>query len=126
MIPGANVLSMAARVLRLDTLQHRAFVSRTPNDAGDYENTYAAAVDIKGSLQPVDKKLYQELGLDLAKNYATLYTSADVKSTQRDQNGDVILGLGATWLCESDRDWRAVDGWRKTLCVEIPAAQVTP
>ena len=118
--PGANLLSIEARVIRMETLQHRAFVSRAINGAGDYESTFAAPVDIQGSFQAVNKKLYQELGLNLAKNYGMLYTSANVQPTTRDREGDRITFAGKTWQCESDQNWQAMDGFTKMLCVEVP------
>lgn len=120
-VPGSNLLGLALRAIRPQILQHRAFVSRAVNGAGEYVSTFAAPVDITGSMQAVNKKLYQALGLHLSKNYSTLYTSASVNATERDREGDLILWNGKTWQCESDQDWGAVDGWRKFLCVEVPA-----
>lgn len=57
----------------------------------------------------------------MAKAYCYLYTSANVRATARDREGDLLTFDGRTWLCESDQNWRAVDGWRKILCVEVPA-----
>lgn len=120
-IPGANLLNMAARVIKMQTLQHRAFVSRAENTVGDTVSTFAAAVPIQGSIQPLNTKLYQELGLNLAKNYRMLYTSAKVSATTRDREGDLILFDGKTWQCQSDQSWAAVDGFTKMLCVEVPS-----
>jgi len=120
-IPGANLLGIALRVIQPQTLSHEAFVSREPNSAGDFVSVYAAPVDIQGSMQAVNKKLYQELGLNLAKNYSQLYTQANVQPTARDREGDRITFGGKVWLCESDMNWGVVDGWRKLLCVEVPA-----
>lgn len=120
-IPGANLLNMAARVIRFETLGHRAFASRTPNTVGDFVTTFAASVNIQGSVQPVNKKLYQLLGLNLAKNYVMLYTSANVTPTGRDREGDLVTFGGVTWQAESDQNWRSVDGFKKILCVEVPA-----
>lgn len=120
-IPGANLLSIALRVIQPQTLSHEAFQSREVNSAGDFVSVYAAPVDIEGSMQAVNKRLYQELGLNLAKNYSQLYTSADVRPTSRDREGDRITFGGKVWLCESDMNWASVDGWRKLLCVEVPA-----
>lgn len=119
-IPGANLLSIAARVLRMQTLQHRAFISRTENSAGDTVSTFADPVEIQGSVQPLDKKLYQELGLNLTKNYVMLYTLASVSPTTRDREGDLVSFGGLTWQCESDQNWAAIDGFTKMLCVETP------
>lgn len=120
-VPGSNILNMALRVIAPQPLTHLAFVSRAENSAGDTVSVYADPVDIVGSMQAIDKKLYQELGLNLAKNYMTLYTSADVRPTARDRQGDLVTYGGRTWLCESDSDWGTADGWRRLLVVEVPA-----
>lgn len=120
MIPGANLLGMALRHIQPQTLQLRAFVSRTENTAGDTVATFAAPVDIQGSMQPVDKKLYQELGLNLSKNYSTLWVFGTVQPTARDRDGDLVMFDGKTWQCESDRNWSGVGEYRRVLCVEVP------
>lgn len=120
-IPGANLLSVALRVIQPQTLQHEAFVSREVNSAGDFVSVFAAPVDITGSMQAINKKLYQQFGLNLSKNYSTLYTSANVEPTSRDREGDRVRHGGKLWQCESDMDWGSVDGWRSLLCVEVPA-----
>lgn len=120
-VPGANILNLAMGPIARQSLQHRAFVSRAVNAAGDWQSTFATAVTITGSMQPVKKDLYQALGLDLAKNYSNLYTSADVRPVARDREGDLLTFGGRTWQAISDQDWRGVDGWRKIMCVEVPA-----
>lgn len=120
-IPGANLLGIALRVIQPQTLSHEAFVSRESNSAGDFVSVYAPPVPIEGSMQAVNEKLYQELGLNLAKNYSMLYTSANVQPTGRDREGDRVTFAGKVWLCESDQNWAAVDGWRKMLCIEVPS-----
>lgn len=119
MIPGSNLLGMALSVIQPQSLQLRAFVSRVENAAGDTIPTFAAPVCIQGSMQPVDKKLYQMLGLDLIKNYSTLWVFGTVQPVARDRDGDIILWNGKTWQCESDRDWSGVGEYRKVLCVEV-------
>lgn len=120
-VPGSNLLALAMGPISRQTLQHRTFVSRAVNAAGDWSSTFATAVSITGSMQPVNKALYQALGLDFAKNYSTLYTSSDVRPVARDREGDLLTFGGRTWQAISDQDWRGVDGWRKILCVEVPA-----
>jgi hypothetical protein len=121
-IPGANLLSIAARVLRFETVGHRAFTGRAVNAAGDWVSTFAASVDISASVQAVNTKLYQQLGLDLTKNYIMIYTSANVLGTDRDREGDLITFAGATWQAQSGQDWRPMDSFRKMLCIEVPAS----
>lgn len=119
-VPGANLLGVALRVIQPQTMQLRAFVSRTENEAGDTVAIFADPVDFQGSMQPVNKALYQQLGLNFAKNYSTLFVFGDVKPLARDRDGDVVLFNGKIWQCESDRDWSGVGEYRKILCVEIP------
>ena len=119
-VPGSNILNMALRLVAPQTLEHEVFTSRAENIYGDTVSVFAAPVAITGSFQPVSKDAYQELGLNLAKNYSTLYTPADVKTTTRDVEGDRIIFGGKKWMCESDQDWYGVDGWHRILCVEIP------
>lgn len=120
-IPGANLLSLAMGPLARQELQHCAFVSRAVDGAGEYVSTFADPVTITGSFQAINRATYQLLGLNLQKAYANLYTSADVRTLGRDREGDLLTYLGETWQAESDQDWRGVDGWRKILCVRVPA-----
>lgn len=120
MIPGSNLLNVALRIVAPQTpLQWRAWVSSTPNGAGYFEQVYSDPVDIVGSMQPINRNLYQQYGLDMSKDYSTLYTSSDVKVADEDRGGDVIIYDGETWICESGTDWRHADGWRKILCCKV-------
>lgn len=121
MIPGSNLLQMAMGPIARQSVQWSAWQSRVVNEAGDWVSTFADPVTITGSMQPVDRKLYQQLGLSLSRDYSTLWTSADVRVTDEDREGDKVLWAGAIWQAESDRDWRPADGWRKVLCVKVPS-----
>lgn len=118
-VPGVNLLGLAARVLRFQDVQHRAYTGRTLNTVGDYVSAFADPVTIKASVQPVEKKLYQQLGLDLTKNYVYLWTSADIKPPKEERAGDLLEFDGLTYQAESDRHWRAMDGFTKMLAVEV-------
>lgn len=120
LVPGSNLLALAMGPIARQTLQHRAFVSRSTNAAGDFVSVFADPVSITGSFQAIDKALYQQLGLNLSKNYSRLYTQADVRPLERDREGDVVIFAGKLWQCEDAQDWRSVDGWRRLLCVEVP------
>ena len=121
LVPGANLLSLAMGPIARQALQHQAFVSRAVNAAGDYVSTFATAVTITGSFQAVDRKTAQLLGLNVQKQYSNLYTQANVRTVDRDREGDLVIFGGLVWSCESDQDWRGVDGWRKILCVKVPS-----
>jgi hypothetical protein len=121
-VPGANLLSIAMRVLTPQVVQWRAWVSHTPNGRGILVDTYAEAVTVESSVsvQPVPRNLYQTLGLDFAKEYWTIWVQPDVQVLKRDTTGDLVDYEGRTLKCESDTDWRAADGWRKIQAVRIP------
>ena len=123
MIPGSNLLGMALRYIQPQALQLRAFVSRADNAAGDTVATFAPPVGISGSMQPVDNKLYQALGLNLAKKYWTLYVFGDVQPTARDRDGDLVIFGGVTCQCESERNWSSVGEYRKIICVEVQTVE---
>lgn len=120
-VPGSNLLRLAMGPIARQKLQHYAFTGRTINSVGDQVSTFAAPVGITGSFQALNRRLYQDLGLNFAKDYSMLYTQADVMPTERDREGDLVAFAGEFWQCSSDQDWRAVDGWRKLLCVKVPA-----
>lgn len=120
MTPGSNLLAQALGIIQPQTVQWRAFVSRTENSVGDTIPVFAAPVDLpQCSMQPVNKNLYQQLGLNFDKNYSTLWVFGPVKPTGRDRDGDIILFAGKTWQCSSDRDWSNVGEYTRMLCVEV-------
>lgn len=121
LVPGSNLLALAMGPIARQTLQHRAWVSRATNAAGDYVSVFADPMTITGSFQSVNRNTYQLLGLNLQKDYASLYTQADVQTLDRDREGDLLIFAGEIWQAESDQDWRAIDGWRKILCVRVPS-----
>jgi hypothetical protein len=120
-VPGANLLSMAMRVIQPQSVQWQAFTGRTVNSAGDWVSTFAAAVPVLGSIQPIPRTLYADMGLQLSRNYADFYTSAAVQPTGRDREGDRLTYGGKTWQAESETNWASVDGFRRLLLVEVPA-----
>lgn len=120
LVPGSNLLALAMGPIARQSLQWRAFVSRSVNAAGDFVSVFADPVAITGSFQAVNRNTYQLLGLNLQQKYSNFYTQADVKTVERDREGDLVDFAGETWQCESDQDWHSVDGWRKILCVRVP------
>jgi len=122
MISGLNLHEIALDVLGSSgQIMLAAYVSTAPNAAGYDVPTYAAQVEITGGVYAVPRARYQALGLDYAKRYVTLYTSHPVRTIERDSAGDRITWDGRTYVCESATDWRTQYGWRKVLCLEVPA-----
>lgn len=120
MIPGQNLLKMAAQVIGLQTIIWKPFVSRTISDVGIDVPVYGADVSVKASVQPLSRSVYEQYGLDLQKNYMTIYTATNMIDVNRDHASDRIIYGGKTYQLPSNQgDWYAVDGWNSYLAVRI-------
>lgn len=119
-IPGQNLLNIALRVIKEQTIQYYQFDTRTLNSVGQYETVFLEPVNIVGSFQPVPRSLYRTYGLDFQKEYYTFYTSNDLLDLTRDVSGDQIMFMGKRYQCQSNNDWFKLDGWKGVLCVNIP------
>lgn len=118
-IPGQNLLNMALTVISRQSLTYYKFAARTLNIIGQDITIYDTPITLVGSWQPVPRKLYQQYGLDLQKDYFTFYTSNNVLDLERDISGDQVAFNGKRYQCESDNDWYQMDGWKGILCVHI-------
>lgn len=118
-VPGSNLLAQALTVIFPQTVVYTAYLSRTQNSVGQWVNTYATPVNIRGSFQPLDKSLYQAFGLDLQKSYFRFYTLNDLLDVHRDFSNDLIAYNGQTYQCESNTEWFAQDKWKGVLCCAI-------
>jgi hypothetical protein len=118
-IPGANVLKMAFRLLTHEDITYYQYQDRTQNNVGQDVTEYAPPVIIRGSFQPVPRRMYAQYGLDFQKEYYTFYTSNNLLDIQRDVSGDQIWFQGVRYQCESSNEWFGIDGWVAILCVAI-------
>lgn len=119
MIPGTNLLDAALTVITGQVVTYYQFTGRATNAIGYDVNTYAAGVALEGSFQPVPRRLYEQYGLDLQKDYATFYAPVNILDVGRDVAGDQIVFNDLRYQCESTNDWYAQDGWVGVLCVLI-------
>jgi hypothetical protein len=120
MIPGANLLGMALRLLSSQNFDYFAFLSRGTNDIGQDLANYAEPQSLAGSVQPVPRSLFQLYGLDFDRNYLTFYVSQDVIDVTRDVSGDQMFFNGNTYQCIQKTDWFPQDGWTAVLAVQVP------
>lgn len=125
-VPGSNILGMALGVIGSQTVKWFAFQGVTTGPTGLDTSTYATGVDIvKGSVQPVDRARYSELGLDWQKNYITWFVPNVVAQTIKrdpDGNGDVIEWNARRYQIVGDTPWSAIDSWTRLLCIELGPA----
>lgn len=117
-----NLLEDALDVVGRQAFQYFPYASRTKNAAGLLVTTRGAGQTVEGSLQPVPRILFEKLGLDMQKNYVTIFLSKNVIDIARDVAGDQFTYSGRRFQALSRTDWFYQDGWDSILCVEVPSA----
>ena len=80
---------------------------------------YAEPVQYTGSIQPVSSKMYQQLGLDLSKNYKTLYCSSLIEGLAENAQPDRIVYNGKTYDTVENQVWYETNGWTKAIVCEV-------
>ncbi|MEJ2767553.1 phage collar protein [Mycetohabitans sp. B46] len=118
-MPGSNLLSLALSVIGKQRVEYYRFLGRETNDVGIDVNRYAPPVPLYGSVQAVDRNLYQYLGLDFQKRYIRLYACAQLQDVARDRSSDQIEFASQRYQLLSDADWFNINGWDGALCVQI-------
>lgn len=84
-------------------------------DAPEFEDD----VTLSGSIQPVSNKMYEQLGLDLNKNYIVIYSPALMQSIAQSVQPDRIIYNGFTFELVENKDWYGTNGWTKAIAVEL-------
>lgn len=119
MIPGTNLFNQAMTVFTPQEVVWFAFTDRVVSDSGKYVNGYAPPVTILGSFQSVNRKFYQQMGLDLNKTYKTLYTNDPAFDVDRGRAGDRFHYAGRIYDAIGSQDWFAQDGWKSVTLVDV-------
>lgn len=122
MIYGSNVLLTAITALgSTNGVVLYKFTGRTTNNYGMDVNAYADPVVLDPVFViPLNRKVYQMLGLDFQKNYIQIYAETDLQDLQRDVSSDYVMLNGKRYDLQSERDWFQFDGWTSCLAVEVP------
>jgi hypothetical protein len=118
-IPGSNLFNRASRLISRNAIEYFQFQSRTKNAARQWVSTFAKAQTILASVQSVPRDTYVQLGLDLQKNYVTVFASINVIDLSRDSSGDQFVFDGKVFQIESQTTWFLRDGWAECMAVEI-------
>lgn len=120
-VPGVNVLGLALAVISPQGFHLFPFVGNVRQPTGVDLPTYGSAKPSQGSIQPVPRRNYETLGLDMAKEYVTLFTPVPVRAIERDGAGDVFVYGGKYYHAQDRTNWLQQDGWNEVLGVAIPA-----
>lgn len=117
-VPGSNLLAQALTALGQQAVVYRRCTSRTTDAAGRQVSVYATPVTVYGSFQAVNTDLLTSYGLDMNKQYATFFASAQFNEPNRDQSPDAFDYGGRRWIAVTSVDWYAQDGWNSVLVVD--------
>lgn len=116
-----NLLNKAFSVIPQQKFTYYKYKSNEINDIGIKQNTYEDGVEYKGSVQAVDSKMYQELGLDFSKKYIQIFSSLNIQNVNNSQEtADKILWNNKYYLVVNCSDWYKQDGWTNIIAVEQP------
>jgi hypothetical protein len=118
-IPGGNILSQALSVIKKQSFIYRQFDNRVLNGIGIYVSSYKPDVPLKGSVQPVPRRLYQLHGLDWKKDYITIFSDEVIEGPARDSSGDLIIFDGKIYQALESTHWNPIDGWNNIIFVQI-------
>lgn len=95
------------------------FQGSTLDDLGRDIPQYSDPMNLKGSIQAVPNKMYEQLGLDLDKNYITVFCPQLIQSLAQNSQPDRIIWNNRTFEAIETKDWTNLNGYTKALFIEI-------
>lgn len=122
MIPGANLLAMANRLIAFQSIAWQSNQGTTPDGAGLDVSTFAPPATIRASVQPVPRSVMVKEGLDLESSYLMVYTKQPLKDLRRDKTPDLLIFGGRKYNVEANTNWKLQDGWLGSLVVDAGPA----
>ena len=79
-----------------------------------YSNWYG----IKGNVQYVPRKMYQDLGLEFTKVYINAWASVEISDNAMKSQPDQLFWRGYLWNVTSNSEWNWQDGWVNVTAVK--------
>lgn len=114
-----NLLNQAFTVIPQQKFTYIQFKGVTVDEMGVKQNEYYAGVEYNGSVQAVDSKMYQALGLDFSKKYIQVFSSLNIQNVNNNQETpDKIIWNNKEYFVVNCSDWYMQDGWTNILAVE--------
>lgn len=101
------------------TVQFYKYTGTIVDDMGRDIPQYADPVSYTGSLQPVSNRMYQQLGLDLNKNYRIFYCSTLIEGLAQNAHPDKMEYDGRTYETVENQVWHDTNGWTKAILCEV-------
>jgi hypothetical protein len=116
---GGHILKQAMRVVGTQTVMYQKWLSRTTNAAGYDVSDYDTPVGIQGQVQPVNRAVYAQMGLQMSKNYVNLFSEYFIGDLARDRAGDRFTYAGVTYEVMTDSAWKAQQGYSAVMGIQI-------
>lgn len=123
-VPGSNLLGLALSLLGNQSVLFYHETSRKKNQGGQWLCYYAPFIEFdEGSVQPVDKRYYKAMSLDLQKSYVAWFVpDVDAVNLARKTNGSVFEFNNRRYQMVGQTDWFNQDHWSVFLGVDIGLA----
>lgn len=126
-----NLLNRALHIIPSEQFQYIKYLGAAINDFGISIPSYAEPVTIQGSVQAVENALYQQMGLDLEKNYRYFYCAQDIRGNAENPQPDRFYYDNKIWEVVKNSQWFTYDGWCGVVAVwlkdeDIPDAGENP
>ena len=118
-VPGSNLFKQATKMIRKQQITYVKDLGRTKNSIGQYITEYSDPMPIMASVQAMQRDKYQQLGLDLQRNYIKIFASQELQDLERGKSGDKVTWNGRDYQLTSDVDWNAMDGWEYVIAVLV-------
>lgn len=80
---------------------------------------YLDPIPLQASVQAVDNKTYQELGLDLNKHYKSIWAEHPMFSIAERKQPDKIIYNNMTFILVSNTNWSETNGYTQALMVQV-------
>lgn len=100
-------------------LEFYKYLGSALDDMGRDVPVFADPVIITGSVQAVPNRMYEQLGLDLNKNYKTVFSTELIQSIAEEIQPDRIVYDGRTYEIVENKNWYETNGYTKVLMVEL-------
>ena len=96
----------------------RYFLGQEINDLGVGIPTFSKWYGIKGNVQYVPRKMYEELGLEFTKVYINAWASVEINDNAMKSQPDQLFWRGFLWNVTSNSEWNWQNGWVNVTAVK--------
>ncbi len=116
---GFNLLATVQTVIGNQSFQVERWITSNVNSIGYNVDQYGPLITYSGNIQPVDRDIYKDLGLDFSKNYIEIYSVPYIDTLTRDDGGDRIHWNSNIYKADPLSRWAEADNYCIVRAVQI-------